>query len=338
MVACQEGRLRLGGYRNLEVHESGDRMARKFVIDCDPGIDRALALSLALFAPEIEVVAVTAVAGTVDADQSTFNVQLVIEQTDAPRLPRVGAARQVEGVPLANGRLLHGNDGLGDCGYTTSKLHHQHPSDKLICDAVRSAPEETSILCLGPLTNIAAAFQRDPELPDLIHELIICGGTVCAPGTVAPTAEFNIFCDVASARKVLRTPLAITIVPLDVTRAVPFSIDFVERLPNAATRVGSFLRKITPHLFRSYHHHLGLEHVYLEAAVATIAALEPELFERQSWPVDVETAGELTLGQTVFDRRPRRYSPRESLVEVACSTDPEAVVRRVISGLQRAAS
>lgn len=313
-------------------------MARKFVIDCDPGIDRALALSLALFAPEIEVVAVTAVAGTVDAEQSTLNVQLVIEQTDAPRLPRVGAAREVEGVPLANGRLLHGADGLGNCRFSTSKLHHQHPSDKLICDTVRAAPEETSILCLGPLTNIAAAFQRDPELPDLIKELIICGGTVCAPGTVGPTAEFNVFCDVASARTVLQTPMAKTIIPLDVTRSVPFPIDFVDRLPNAATRVGTFLRRITPYLFRSYHQHLGLEHAYLDAVVATVAALAPDLFTKEAWPVDVEVAGELTMGQTVFDRRPHRQTRHEPLVEVAMQTDVDAVERMVVSGLQRAAS
>ncbi len=313
-------------------------MARKLVIDCDPGIDRALALSLALFAPEVEVVAVTAVAGTVDAEQSTLNVQLVIEQIDAPRLPRVGAARSVQGVPIANGRLLHGADGLGNSGFSTSKLHHQHPSDKLICDAVRAAPEETSVLCLGPLTNVAAAFQRDPELPDLIKELIICGGSVCAPGTVGPTAEFNIFCDVSSARTVLQTPMAKTIIPLDVTRSVPFSIDLIDRLPNAATRMGAFLRKITPHLFRSYHQHLGLEHAYLDAVVATVATLSPKLFTKQAWPVDIETAGELTLGQTVFDRRPPRKPHREPLVEVAMETDAAEIVRRVVSGLQRAAS
>jgi inosine-uridine nucleoside N-ribohydrolase len=123
------------------------------------------------------------------------------------------------------------------------------------------APEETTLLCLGPLTNVAAAFRRDPELPSLLNHLIICGGSVAAPGNVTATAEFNIYCDVASAKEVFRT---------------------------------------------------------------------------QHWPVEVETSGEITLGQTVFDRR--GYSTEASLTSVAIEADTQEVYRRIVSGLLRAAS
>lgn len=311
-------------------------MARKVIIDGDPGIDVAMGLSLALFAPEIEVLAVTAVGGKVEAEQSTLNVQLVIEQLDAPRLPRVGAARAVGPSLSGNAQALHGQDGLGNSGFTTSKLHHQHPSDKVIADTVHSAPHNVTLICLGPLTNVAAAFQRDPDLPSLVDQVVIAGGTICAPGNVTATAEFNVYCDVAAARAVLHAPVRTTIVPLDATRAVKFELDLIEALPSPATRVGRFLRAIVPYLFRVYHERLGLEHIYLDALVAVAAILYPELAHIERWPCDVETAGELTYGQMVFDRRPN--ASQQATVEVIESVDAEPLRSRIVSGLQRAAS
>ena len=88
-------------------------MPRKVIIDCDPGIDDALALTLALFDPRLEVVAVSAVAGNVPADRATLNVQAIIERLDPPRYPRLGAATAAEDMPYIDGRHLHGPDGLG---------------------------------------------------------------------------------------------------------------------------------------------------------------------------------------------------------------------------------
>src|SRR6185503_9221040 len=129
-------------------------MPRKVIIDCDPGIDDAVALTMALFDPRLEVVAVTAVAGNAPAERATLNVQAIIEQLDPPRFPRVGTATALENVASPNARHIHGDDGLGNAGFQVSQLARQHPSEKLICDEVRAAPGEVTILCLGPLTNI----------------------------------------------------------------------------------------------------------------------------------------------------------------------------------------
>src|ERR1043165_6839559 len=106
-------------------------MLRKVIIDCDPGIDDALALTLALFDPRLEVVAVNAVAGNVPAERATLNVQAIIERLDPPRYPRLGAASPAEDVPYTDGRHLNGPDGLGGAELSVSKLARQHPAEKL---------------------------------------------------------------------------------------------------------------------------------------------------------------------------------------------------------------
>src|SRR5687767_7272834 len=170
-------------------------MPRKVIIDCDPGIDDAVALTMALFDPRLEVVAVTAVAGNVPAERATLNVQAIVERLDPPRYPRLGAATPAEDVPYIDARHLHGPDGLGGAGLAVSQLARQHPSEKLICDEVHAAPGDITLVCLGPLTNVARALARDSELADNIGRVIIMGGSVKGIGNVTPCAEFNIYAD-----------------------------------------------------------------------------------------------------------------------------------------------
>src|SRR5512132_568084 len=106
-------------------------MARKVILDVDPGIDDAVALCLALFDPRVDVVAVTAVAGNIPAEQASRNIQAIVDQLDPPRFPRIGTAMAVDDVPAVDGTSLHGADGLGNAGYEIARLHQQHPSDKL---------------------------------------------------------------------------------------------------------------------------------------------------------------------------------------------------------------
>ena len=339
MLRCGK-RLTIGRFIRLAHNDgptmTGQRgaMARKVIIDCDPGIDDAIALTIALFDPRLEVVAVTAAAGNVAAAQSSRNVQAIIERLDPVRFPRVGAASPPDSSPSVDGRRVHGEDGLGNAGYVVSQLHHQHPSEKLICDAVRAAPNEVSILCLGPLTNVARAFQRDPELPRLVHRLIMMGGSVGGIGNVTPAAEFNMFVDAASAHSVFRSKVTKTLVPLDVTSQVRFTLDFVNQLPSESTRAGGLLHHVVPYLFRSFHQTLGQESFYLHDVVALLAALEPELFESQEMAGEVETVGQFTTGMTIFDRRPKpTWRPN---MEVITDVRVNALTKSIVRGLQRA--
>jgi len=225
---------------------------RKVILDVDPGIDDAMAMCLALFDPRLDVVAVTAVGGNCSPDRANRNVQAIIEYLDPPRWPRLGTASPPEaGLPV-DGRHLHGIDGLGGVEFEVAELHHQHPSEKVIGDQVRDAPEgAVTLVALGPLTNVARAFVRDPELASALGQVVMMGGTVSGPGNITPAAEFNVYCDPRAAHAVFHSRTTKTLIPLDVTNQIVLSYDLFNQLPDESTKVGRFLRRLLPPAFRS---------------------------------------------------------------------------------------
>lgn len=308
-------------------------MARKVILDVDPGIDDAMAIALALTNPNLEVVAVTAVGGNVSPSQATRNVQAIIEQLDPPRWPRLGAASEPDNRLTVDRRSLYGNDGLGDTNFMVAERQHLLPSEKVISDQVRDAPHSVTIIALGPLTNIARASLRDPELPGLVDRIVIMGGTVSGPGNITPAAEFNMFCDPAAARVVFRSPSTKTLVPLDITNRVELSYDLFSKLPPESTRVGRLLRLLLPRAFRGYRQQFGLEGIHVHDTVTLMAVLHPELFVTRPMAGDVETQGEITLGATVFDRR--RVPAWKHNMEVAVDMRKDVLIETIIEELNR---
>jgi inosine-uridine nucleoside N-ribohydrolase len=311
-----------------------DRMARKVILDVDPGIDDAVALCLALGNPSLEVLAVTATGGNIPPDQATENVQAIIEQLDPPRLPRLGAALSDQ-VLRADSRHLLGANGLCGAHFAVAKRHHRHSSVKVICDEIRAAPGEVTIVATGPLSNIALALQQQPDLAAIVGHLIILGGTLAGPGNVTAAAEFNIYCDADAARAVFRAPITKTIVPIDITSRVVLNLDVLDQIPDGESRRGSLLREILPGAFRAYRRHLGMEGLRLHDTVAIVAAMRPELFTAERMHGDVETDGMLTYGATVFDRRLMPESPPN--MDVVVDMDAEAVTDCILAGLTTAA-
>ena len=306
-------------------------MIKKLILDVDPGIDDAVALALALFDPQVEVVAVTAVGGNVSPERATRNVQAIIEQLDPPRWPRIGAASDPDNGLPGPPKTIYGSDGLGNADFQVAELHHRHPSEKVICDELRAASEQVTIVALGPLTNIARALARDPGLASQVGQIVIMGGTCGGPGNVTPAAEFNMYCDPQAARQVFRSATTKTLVPLDVTRQVSFGYDLLDQLPPETTRAGRLLRQILPFAFRAYRQEYGLEGIFLHDVVALQAALHPELFEIEMTAVDIETAGELTTGAIVTDRRHvPQWRPN---VALATHVDAAAVTDCIMRGL-----
>ncbi len=307
-------------------------MARKVILDVDPGIDDAVALCMAMFDPRLEVLAVTATAGNVAAQQATRNVQAIIEQLDPPRWPRIGEAREPDQGRPVDARQLYGEDGLGNAFFEVAELHNRHASDKVICDEIRAAPDEVTLITLGPLTNLARAFTRDPEIVSMVGQIHIRGGAL-ACGDVTPAAEFNAYCDPESARMVLRSPTTKTLIPLEVSRQVVMTYDQLDELPDETSPTGGLLRRILPHAFRTSRQRLGLEGIHLHDAVGLVAALHPELFHTETMAGDVETAGELTTGATIFDRR--SVSEWRGNMDVAVEVDAAGVVDTILRGLGR---
>lgn len=307
-------------------------MTRKIIIDCDPGIDDAIALTMALFDPELEVIAVTSTAGNVDAHQASRNVQAIIERLDPPRRPRLGHAEERQATPTVNAMHMHGDDGLGNMQLPVSELHRHHGSDKVLIDCVHNSPGDITILALGPLTNIASALKRDPGFASQVDRIVMTGGAINGIGNVTAAAEFNMYCDPEAARTVFRSPVTKTLIPLDVTRQIVMDYGFMDQLPDENSRAGQLLRHIVPFLFRSYRQSVGFEGIHVHDVVPLVAVTQPSFFQMEEMAGDVETSGQLTQGCTVFDRR-RRPEWRANM-EVAKSLDVDSVKETIVQTLR----
>jgi inosine-uridine nucleoside N-ribohydrolase len=281
-------------------------MPRKVIIDCDMGTDDVVGLCMMLFDSRLDILAVTATEGCVTAEQANHNLQAIIAELDPAKYPRLGNAQSAENAPPVDTRLLYGSDGLGNTGWKAPKPQHSHTSEKLIIDCIRANPEEVTIVCMGPLTNLSRAFQRDPKLPEMVGEIVMVGGSTDGSGNITPCAEFNFYFDPQSAQTVLRSRVTKTLIPLNITRQVTFGLGMMDELPGDHTRVGFFIRQILPYTYRAYRQQMGMESIVLNDAIGALAALEPQLLETEAMACDVETEGELTRGMLVVDRRPDR--------------------------------
>ena len=309
-------------------------MPKKVVLDVDPGIGDAMVLCLALFDPAVEVIAVTSTGGNVSPQVASRNLHAIIEYLDPPRLPRIGFGTEPDdGLPV-DGRHVHGIDGLGGTVLPSAALLSQHLAEKVICDAIRFAPDEVTVITLAPLTNLARAFQRDQELPQLIDRVVIMGGALDVAGNITPAAEFNIYCDPAAAKLVFQSPCTKTLIPLDVTNRITFHLGHFDQLPSESTKIGHFLRGILMPAFRAYRQCFGLEGIHIHDMITYMAAIHPELFTTKEVAGNVETIGELTRGMTVFDRR--RVPDWPSNMEVAYFIEKDDVIQRTLDGLHHA--
>jgi len=308
---------------------------RKVILDVDPGIDDAVALTMALFDPRLEVLAVTAAGGNVLPEQATGNLQAIVAYLDPPRLPRIGIAPTDTGLPEKPFNM-HGTDGLGGIDLPRAQLHGGHVAEKVMWEVIRANPREVTIIALGPLTNLSRLLRRDPAIAEIIERVIISGGTANAAGNVTAVADLNFYCDPVAARHVVREPLPKSLVPLETSSQIMLEFDFLSQLPDEGSRAGLLLRRMLPHAFRAHRQLLGSEGIWLHDVVALVAATNPELFERVAIVADVETAGELTAGMLVVDRRQiRQQRPNTDLF---INSDVAAVKDCILRSLATAAA
>jgi purine nucleosidase len=192
-------------------------VTQKIILDCDPGIDDALAIAFAAGCPDLDLLGLTSVAGNVGLDLTTSNAQRVSEFVgigDTPVTP--GAAAPLLRPPI-DARLVHGDSGLGGARLPDprSRPAGGHAVDYLI-DTIKAAPGEITLVATGPLTNVALAVHREPRLVSLVRDFVIMGGSA-GRGNVTPAAEFNIAADPEAAAIVFRAGWTVTMVGLDVT-------------------------------------------------------------------------------------------------------------------------
>ena len=308
-------------------------MPKKIIIDTDPGIVDAMTLCLATFDPTVEIVALTSVGGNVPAEAAAKNLQALVEFLDPPRLPRIGTGTPPEEPITLDYRHIHGVDGLGGVSLPVAERLSQHPAEKIICDAVRSDPENVMILCLGPLTNIARAVHRDPQLPEMIRHITIAGGAMNGRGNITSCAEFNIYADVQAAKTVFRLPCTKTLVPLDVTETIMLKTELLDDLPKEKTKLGELLHNMLKPMMLAYRQCYGLEGIYIHDLIAYMLAARPAWGTTEDMPVQIETTGYLTRGMTIADRRPVPEFPKN--IEVVTKIKKKMVLKAIAQGLKR---
>ena len=279
-------------------------MARVFLIDTDTASDDAVALIMALRAPDVRVAAITTVAGNVDVGQATRNALYTAELCGAADVPVYAGAEKPLARAHENAAWFHGRDGLGDRGYPPPgrRADNRHAVDAAI--AAIEANEGLVVVTLGPLTNLALALARRPEIAGKVGRCVVMGGAPCCEGNVTPAAEYNIWCDPEAARMVLRSGMPVELVGWHLCRGEavlnPAEIALVLGFDNDLAR---FAVECNSRAREAYRRQTGEDGISLPDPVAMSIALDPTV--GTAWSahyVDVETGSELTRGMTVVDR------------------------------------
>ena len=277
-------------------------MKKKIIIDTDPGQDDAVAILLALASPELEVLGLSVVAGNVPLHHTERNARMICELAGRPDLPVHAGCDAPLSRKLVTAEHVHGKTGLD--GVTLPEpampLAPGHAVDFLIETLCREKPGSVTLVPIGPLTNIATAFRRAPDIVPRVQEIVLMGGAYFEVGNITPTAEFNIYVDPEAAKLVFASGAPLTVMPLDVTHRALTSRAWVEGM-RAMGRVGQAVASWTDFFERFDREKYGSEGAPLHDPCTIAWLLQPELFSGRYINVEIETQGEYTLGMTVAD-------------------------------------
>jgi purine nucleosidase len=272
-------------------------MPKRIILDCDPGIDDALAIAFAHGHPDLDLVGITTVAGNVGLAKTTANALAVCEYIGAAGTPVTAGCAGPLLRPALDARQVHGESGLGGAVLPAPAARPApgHAIDYII-ETVRAAPGEITLVATGPLTNIALAVKREPRLADWVREFVIMGGSA-GRGNTTPAAEYNIWADPEAAAAVFRAGWIVVELGLDVTMKTGATSAVRERMRELGP-LGTELLLPALAQYRSVREPAGPP-VHDVCAVAWVA--QPDLFGLVPARVQVETAGQLTSGMTVTD-------------------------------------
>ncbi|WP_210546515.1 nucleoside hydrolase [Rhodoferax sp. PAMC 29310] len=286
---------------------------RKVIFDTDPGVDDAMALYFALAHPEIEVVGITTTFGNVSVDQAATNALYLTEIAKR-------AIPVTKGVKLpwckpgeAPPDFIHGRDGLGNLPSREGMANQLDPrsSAQFIVDMARAHPGEITLVAVGPLGNLSTALKLAPELPTLLKEVIIMGGTISEAGNVSPVAEANIWNDPHAADQVFTAGWKLTMVGLDVTHQVILPLSMFKRIADhhhhVATDVLHHAVSFYVDFYSNLHPHVAaVNGCFGHDVLAFVYLTNPELFGVKSGRIRVATEG-LAQGQTMMRRHDIDY-------------------------------
>jgi purine nucleosidase len=285
---------------NLVQHPTNLRM--DLLIDCDPGIDDAIALLLAFGSPEFNLLGITTVGGNVPLVHTHTNARKICELAGVLNVPvAAGCGRPLVRSQVTRAEYVHGETGLGQMAFPDPKLalHGQHGVDFLI-DTLLNATHPIALATLGPLTNLAVALVKAPEIAAKIQSLTVMGGAI-GQGNITPSAEFNLYCDPHAAQVVFESGLPLTMLGLDVTHQAIATPDRLAKIRAMGDPIGTTVAT----LLEQYSHHdiqqYGFEGAPLHDPCVLAYLLKPELFESKRCFVEIETESDRSLGRSIVD-------------------------------------
>jgi pyrimidine-specific ribonucleoside hydrolase len=294
----------------------------RIIIDTDPGTDDALAIFLALNSPELKIEALTAVAGNVPLELTLPNSLRLLEVARRTGIPVAAGADRPLSRRLVTAAYAHGENGLGGIQFPEPVTKPvAETATQLIRRVVHSSPHEIHIVAIGPLTNIAAAFREDPELPSLISHLTIMGGSLSG-GNISPSAEFNMYVDPEAAQIVFRSGVALTMVGLDVTRRAMLREEHIRKLEASAKPEGRAAGQIARASMNKLQMTHGAAGPAMHDSLAMATLVDPSIVTLEDFSVAVETAGDFTAGETIgYRHAPMRRSAPIANDPAQTSTD-----------------
>ena len=286
-------------------------MTRKIIIDTDPGQDDAVAILLALGSPELEVLGITCVAGNVPLALTTRNARIVCELAGRRDVKVFAGCDRPLLRPLVTAEYVHGKTGLDGIALPepTMALQDQHAVDFIIETLRAEAPGTVTLCPLGPLTNIATAFRRAPEIVSKVARIVLMGGAYFEVGNTTPAAEFNIYVDPQAAEIVFKSGVPLVVVPLDATHKALTTRPRIEAFRALNTPVGAAVASWADFFERFDRTKYGSDGAPLHDPCVIAWLIRPDLFEGRFINVEIETQSELTMGMTVADWW--RVTPRD---------------------------
>jgi len=298
---------------------------QKIILDVDTGIDDALALLYALGEERVDLIGVTTTYGNIDSDQATQNTLNILDLAGANNIPVYqGALHGLESEkysPREAATQIHGKDGIGEIDIEASsrKPEEQDAVDFLI-EAALEHGQELKLICAGPLTNLAHAYEKKAEALSQVGEIVFMGGVLTVPGNASRFAEANIIEDVVAAKKILESDLPLKMVGLDVTMRTILTQDDTDAWHDYDTKRSQLIAEMTHYYFQAYESQLDFLGSALHDPLAVGLAIYPELAETLALDLIVET-DEPARGRTIGDYD-RLYNEEPS-TEVCIQIDHE---------------
>ena len=275
--------------------------ARKIILDTDPGADDAMAILLALNSPELDVKALTVVAGNVVVEQGVKNALKLVSLAGRCEVPVARGASRPLVQKLVTAEFFHGANGLGNVELSAPACAADPRfAPDLILELIHQYPHEITLVPVGPLTNIALALRKDPSIVGLVKEVVLMGGSI-AGGNATAAAEANIYNDPEAARAVFEAGWPLTMVGLNVTEKTLFTRADRNRLARSQGRENDFAVRVLDFLVDRASG-LGAGGTPMHDPLAVGAVIDRSLITTRDMWVEVETRGEFTRGETVASR------------------------------------